>query len=77
MDAVMDLNIDLEDIEVDYIAYQPDPSTGAGWTFDVKRVSYQLCLPKKPPIEIGEWLWHVYDEDIIDHLTYIHEEGIA
>lgn len=77
MDAVMDLNIDLEDIEVDYIAYKPDPSTGAGWTFDVRKVECLLRMAGKPTIDIGPWIDYQYGEQILDALQDLHENGGA
>lgn len=72
MGAVMDLEIKLWDVEIDYTAFAPDPDTGDEWTFEIHKVSYSFKRKGYPPIEIGDWLSHVYEDEILQFLTNKH-----
>lgn len=74
MNAVMDLDLTLSDVEIDYTAFAPDPDTGDGWTFEIHKVSYSLKRYLHPPIEIGDWVGHYFEEEILAHLRWVHED---
>jgi len=78
MDAVMTLqDVKLEDLEIEYEAFRPDPDVGEGWTFNIKKVSYLILHPNHPPYDIGYWLALYYNDEIMSFLTEQHEQGLA